>query len=233
MSITYRPFAGGDIMKLILLGGLVCLAVAVFVVVRTGAGREVMLDVEFKLTDIDYHPLAGVPLRLVLGARDWQSADAGIRIVTGTDGTAKFATQALIDRRWNFSNIGFTPFSIPFRADHIAVAAELPFVLPKKGGDDIVHHWLYTADIDRMPDGDCSSDDLDDVYDLGPDGRFNKFVGSNAAGPNFNALVDGWSLSGAGYQLWEFMLAPNEADQTGRHWHLKLAIKRRPKPVLP
>jgi len=41
--------------------------------------------------------------------------------------------------------------------------AELPFVLPKKGGDDIVHRWLYTADIDRMPDGDCSTDDLDDV----------------------------------------------------------------------
>ena len=220
-------------MKLILLGGLVCLAVAVFVVVRSGAARTVTLDVEFKLTDIDYHPLAGVPLRLVLGARDWQSADAGIRIVTAADGTARFSTEALIDRRWNFSNIGFTSFSIPFRADHIAVAAELPFVLPKKDAPDIVHRWLYTADIDRMPDGDCSSDDLDDVYELGPDGRFSKLLGTNAAGPNFQALVDGWMLSGAGYQMWNFALEPDKADASGRRWHLKLAIKRRPKPALP
>jgi hypothetical protein len=86
-------------MKLILLGGLVCLAVAAFVVIRNGAGRTVSLDDEFKLTDFDYHPLARVPLRLVLGTKDRQSADAGIRIVTAADGTATFSTQALIDRR--------------------------------------------------------------------------------------------------------------------------------------
>jgi hypothetical protein len=93
--------------------------------------------------------------------------------------------------------------------------AELPFVLPKKGGDDIVHRWLYTADIDRMPDGDCSTDDLDDVYEAGIDGRFSKLIGTNAAGPNFNTVVDGWQLSGAGYQLWEFMLEPDKADTVG------------------
>lgn len=219
-------------LKLILLAGLVCLAVAAFVVVRSGAGRPVTLDVEFKLTDIDYHPLAGVPLRLVFGGKDWQSADAGTRIVTAADGTATFTTQAVIDRRFSFSNIGFTPFSMPFRADHIAIAAELPFVLPKKDAPDIVHRWLYTADIDRMPDGDCSSDDLDDVYELGPDARFSRLIGSNAAGPNFNARIDGWFLSGAGYQLWQFMLEPDKADAGGQRWHLKLAIKRMPKPVL-
>ncbi|MFZ2068153.1 MAG: hypothetical protein WAV27_19455 [Xanthobacteraceae bacterium] len=179
-------------MKLMLIGGLVCLAVVAFFIVRSGAERTVSLDVEFKLTDIDYHPLAGVPLRLVIGAKDWQSADAGVRVVTAADGSAKFTTQASINRRWNFSDIGFTPFSIPFRVDHIAVAAELPFALPKKGGDDIVHRWLYTADIDRMPDGDCSTDDLDDVYEPGSDGRFSKLIGTNAAGPNFNTVVDGW-----------------------------------------
>ncbi|MGA8816945.1 MAG: hypothetical protein WB624_06610 [Xanthobacteraceae bacterium] len=220
-------------MKLMLIGGLVCLAVVAFFIVRSGAERTVSLDVEFKLTDLDYHPLAGVPLRLVVGAKDRQSPDAGVRFVTAADGSAKFTTQALINRRWNFSNIGFTPFSIPFRADHIAVAAELPFVLPKKGGDDIVHRWLYTADIDRMPDGDCSTDDLDDVYEAGVDGRFSKLIGTGAAGPNFNTVVDGWVLSGAGYQLWEFMLEPDKADTAGQHWHLKLAIKRRSRPVLP
>ncbi len=40
------------------------------------------LDVELKLTDEDYRPLSGVPLRLVFGTGDWQALDAGIRIVT-------------------------------------------------------------------------------------------------------------------------------------------------------
>ena len=220
-------------MKLILMGGLVFVAVVAFFIVRSGASRTVSLDVDFKLTDLDYHPLAGVPLRLVVGAKDWRAPNAGTQIVTAADGSAKFTTPASINRRWIFVNLGFTPFSIPLRADHIAVAAELPFVLPKKGGDDIVHRWLYTADIDRMSDGDCNTDDLDDVYDTGSDGRFSKFVGTNAAGPNFNTVVDGWLLSGAGYQLSDFMLEPDKADTTGQHWHLKLAIKRRPKPVLP
>ena len=216
-----------------LIGGLVCVAIVAFFIVRSGASKTVSLDVEFKLTDLDYHPLSGVPLRLVLGASDWQAPGVGTKIVTAADGSAKFTTQASVNRRWVFVNVGFTPFSIPLRADHIAVAAELPFVLPRKGGDDIVHRWLYTADINRMADGDCNTDDLDDVYEPGPDGRFTKLIGTNAAGPNFNALVDGWVLSGGGYQLWDFMLEPDKVDATGRHWHLKLAIKQRPKPVLP
>ncbi len=218
---------------LMLIGGLVCFAVIALSIVRSGASRTVSLDVEFKLTDLDYHPLAGVPLRLIVGTKDWQVPDAGTKIVTAADGSAKFTTQASINRRWIFVNVGFTPFSVPLRADHIAVAAELPFALPKKGGDDIVHRWLYTADIDRMSDGDCSTDDLDDVYEIGPDGRFSKLVGTNAAGPNFNTQIDGWFLPSAGYQLWEFTLEPDKADASGQRWHLKLAIKRRPKPVLP
>jgi hypothetical protein len=120
-----------------------------------------------------------------------------------------------------------------FRADHIAVAAELPFVMPRKGGDDIIHRWLYTAEIDRMPDGDCSTDDLDSVYESGTDGRFNKLVGTNASGPNFQTLVDGWILSNAGYQMWDFELEPDKADGAGQSWHLKLPVKRMPKPALP
>jgi len=79
--------------------------------------------------------------------------------------------------------------------------AELEFGVPKKDGGDTVHHWLYTADIDRDSGGDCSTDDLDKVYEAGPDGRFTKLVGSNASGPNFHALVDGWIFSSAGYKL--------------------------------
>jgi len=220
------------IMKLVLLGCLAVLTVVLIVILSRTGGRTVALDVEFKLTDIEYKPLAGVPVRLVFGLADWQAPDAGTRIVTATNGAATFTTQAVIDRRWSFSNIGFTPFSVPFRADHIAVGAELAFAIPKKDGDDTIHYWLYTADIDRLPDGDCSTDDLDKVYETGADGRFSKLVGRNASGPNFHALVDGWMLANAGYQLWDFELDPDGRDNAAARWHLKLAIKRMPKPQL-
>ncbi len=50
----------------------VCLAVLAampFVLARAAEAETMMLDVEFKLTDPDYQPLAGVPVRLVLGVR--------------------------------------------------------------------------------------------------------------------------------------------------------------------
>src|SRR5580658_3327382 len=148
------------------------------------------------------------------------------RIVTDQDGMARFSTPAAIARRWSFTNIGFTPFNMPFRADHLAIAAELAFVIPTRDGGENTYHWLYTARVDRLPDGDCSTDDLDKVYEAGPDGRFTKLVGRNAAGPNFDELVDGWRLAGAGYRMWDSMLSRAEG---AKPWHLKLGLMRRPK----
>ena len=228
-------------MKLILLASVACLAgAALFFLLRGSLGATVPLDVELKLTDKDYHPLAGVPVRLVFGTRDWRAADAGIRVVTDHDGMARFVTPGVIARRWSSTNIGFTPLRMPFRADHLAVAAELAFVIPTRDGGETAYHWLYTADIDRLPDGDCSTDDLDKVYAAGPDGRFTKLVGHNAAGPNFDGLVDGWKLASAGYRMWDSMLSridgagAGEASHATPHttWRLKLGLMRFPKPVL-
>jgi hypothetical protein len=192
----------------------------------------VTLDVEFKLTDPDYNPLARVPLRLVLGVKDWQAADAGVRVVTGDDGAARFATEATIDRRWQWLNAGFTPFSIPFRVRHLAVAAELEFAVPGKNGDNI-HRWLYTADVYRYPGGDCSTDDVDRIYAAAADGRFTRLVGFGAMGANFQMQVDGWVLHRCGYKLWNFMLSPDTSEADAGHWHLTLGIMRMPKPRLP
>jgi hypothetical protein len=219
-------------MKPALFGYLACLAAVPFFPLRAAAGT-VPLDVELKFTDEEYHPLAGEPVRLVFGLPDWQAPDAGIRVVTGDDGTVKFTTQAVIERRWSSSNIGFTPFRMPFRADHLSLATELVFTVPRRDGGDIDHHFLYTADIDRLPDGDCSTDDLDKVYEAGPDGRFTKLVGSNAAGPNFDGVIDGFRLGGAGYRMWNSMLEPAADTPSGvapKSWTLQLGLMRRPKP---
>jgi len=221
------------IMRHLLHGALACLAVMPLTLARIAPARAAPLHVDFKLTDEEYRPLSGVPVRLVFGAGDWQAPDAGTRIVTAADGTATFTIDAPVSRRWQFRNVGFTPFSWPVRTDHVSLAAELEFVLPKKDGPDTVHHWLYTAEIDRDGSGDCSTDDLDKVYEAGQDGRFTKLIGSNAAGPNFDVNIDGWALSGAGYKLSDFMLEPENTAAGEKRWHLKLAIVRRPKAVLP
>jgi hypothetical protein len=190
----------------------------------------VPLAVTLKLTDEQYHPIAGVPVRLVFGGKDWQAADAGVRVVTGEDGTAQFTAPAVISRRWSWVNIGFTPFSMPLRADHLALGFEVAYVIPRREGGEATYQFLYTADIDRLPDGDCATDDLDKLYAAGPDGAFTKFIGANAAGPNFSGKIDGWEVSSAGYRMWDSMLtAPKGDDQT---WRLKLGIMRRPKPVM-
>jgi hypothetical protein len=220
-------------MRNLLHGVLACLAVVPLSLARITPARAVPLHVDFKLTDEEYRPLAGVSVRLVFGTGDRQAPDAGTRIVTAADGTATFTIDAVINRRWQFRNIGFTPLSMPVRTDHVSVAAELEFVLPKKDGPDAVHRWLYTAEIDRDGSGDCSTDDLDKVYEAGPDGRFTRLVGANASGPNFNVNIDGWSLSSAGYKLSDFMLEPEDTAAGEKRWHLKLAIMRRPKAVLP
>jgi len=222
-------------MRRILLGGLAAaaaLAAVVLVAMRFWPARTVALDVEFTLTDLNNQPLPNVPVRLVFGGKGWQAPDAGVRIVTAADGTARFTTAASVARRWTFVNIGFTGLSMPVRADHLPIALELAFVVPQKNGPDIVHRWLYTADVDRLPDGDCSSDDLDNVYDLGTGGAFTRLIGRNAAGPNFDGLVDGWRLDAAGYKLSDFMLKAPDAATPDQPWHLKLGLRRMPKPRL-
>lgn len=222
-------------MRRVLFGGLAAaaaLAAVLLVATRGWSARSVALDVEFTLTDQNNRPLPDVPVRLVFGGKGWQAPDAGVRIVTAADGTARFTAAAVVERRFTFVNIGFTGLSMPVRADHLPVALELAFVVPQKNGGDLVHRWLYTADIDRLPDGDCSSDDLDSVYDRGTGGAFTKLVGRNAAGPNFDGLVDGWRLDAAGYKLSDFMLTAPAATAPGQPWHLKLGVMRKPKPVL-
>jgi hypothetical protein len=210
------------------------IAIALLLWMWGGTRRTVPLEVELKLTDQDYQPIGGVPIRLVFGTKDWQAENAGVRIVTAEDGTARFVTQAVIKRGWHFVNIGFTPFSMPLRSDHLFLGAELDFVVPRKEGGEAVHHFLYTADVNRLPGGDCSTYDLDKLYGAGPDGRFTTLIGTNAAGPNFDGSVDGWTLSNAGYRMWDSMLSrPDEEVSTGeKTWHLKLGLMRKPKPVL-
>ena len=193
-----------------------------------GRAQPVSLDVQFKLTDLEYKALPGQPVRLVFGAgKDWQSANAGNRFVTDGNGEAVFTTQAAIDRRWTSVPVGFTGVSKPVRVDHLQIAAELERVLPGlDAGKDLTLHQLYKMDIDVLPGGDCATSDFTDVYLPDAHGRFTNAVPSTGLTiPNSGGLV----LSGIAYQTWDHMLGP--VDEAKTHWKLKLAFKRSPPPV--
>ena len=144
-------------MNPLLFGCLACLAAFPLFPARVMAAGTVPLDVELKVTDHDYKPLAGVPVRLVFGLPDWQSPDAGVKVVTGDDGIVKFTADAVIERRWSSVNVGFTPLRMPVRVDHLSLAAELVFTMPKREGGDVDHRFLYSAYIERLSGGDEAS----------------------------------------------------------------------------
>jgi hypothetical protein len=191
--------------------------------------QQVALDVQFKLTDTEYKPFPGQPVRLVFGAgKDWQNPNGGNRFVTDANGEAVFTTKAAIDRRWTSVPIGFTSISKPVRADHLQIAAELVQVLPGvDAGKDLTLHRLYKMDVDVLPGGDCATSGFTEIYLPDARGRFTRLVRRDGMTiPNSGGLV----LTGDAYQTWDHQLAP--VDEAKTRWKLKLAFKRFPPPVI-
>jgi hypothetical protein len=196
--------------------------------------QPVTFHVAFKLVDDDNNPIAGAPLRILVGVSDWdddawRGRDTGVRIVTDKNGEAKFTAQGVVDRRWAWEPVGFTPLSMPVRVVHAGVGFEAKRTLPTRHGD-VVRRWFYTAEIERLSSGDCSTDDIDRLYEAGADGRFTHLLGRAVSSPESVIMVDGLALRGAGYGLADFTLEP-VGDGT-KDWTLKLMLKQHPKPVL-
>jgi len=191
-----------------------------------GKAQTVPLAVDFQLTDLDYKPLAGQPVRLIFSDnQDWRAPNVGHRIVTADDGKAHFTANATIDRRWRWVNVGFTPIRIPRRTDHLQIAAELTRAVPAgPGGADVTLHMLYVMEVDRFSEGTCSTFGFTAIYTPDSSGRFvNRVPPAGYPVPNSGGLV----LYGEGYAPWDNML---ELVERGG-WKIKLAFKRYPPPV--
>jgi hypothetical protein len=188
--------------------------------------QTVPLVVNFQLTDMEYKPLAGQPVRLIFGeGQDWHAPNIGYRIITAADGRAQFTANVILERRWKWVNVGFTPFSVPRRTDHLQIAAELEQVVPAgPGGRDIALPVLYRMDVDRFSEGSCSTYGFVAMYTPDGTGRFtNRVPPSGFTIPDSGGLV----LRGEGYTPWDYLL--ESADQEA--WKIKLAFKRYPPPV--
>src|SRR4051812_25537924 len=148
--------------KLIVVAVVGCLGlVAVGSVLFRHSAKPVTVNVDFRLSPLEKDEgLPGVPVRLVFGdAAGWQDKDAGHRLVTDSDGRAKFTTTAVIDRRWKMVPVAMTPFSIPQRFDHLKISAQLDQDIPRKDGQYDHVPWLHTLDLD-CTSSQCSTSDI-------------------------------------------------------------------------
>ncbi len=199
-------------------------------------GETVTVNVDFKLTELEKmdHPLAGVPVRLVLGeGPDWQGPNAGYRFVTDTNGAGRFSAAGIVDRRWRLEPYAMTGLSFPKRADHMMIALELEQLVPTPGGQYNHFQWLHTLHIDCYP-GQCATTDIGAIFTRDAQGRFTRAgqpAGMNNAGykmPELGEMI----LGGPGYKTADFFLRPDENDPSRNHWNLRLVVQRRPAPVL-
>jgi len=200
-------------------------------------GQTVPVDVDFKLTELERldRPLAGVAVRLVLGeVANWQAPEAGHRFVTDQHGEARFTVAGLVDRRWRWVPIGMTGLSLPTRADHILIAAELEQLIPQADGQLKSFQWLHTMDIDCFASQECSSSDLYDIYTRDQRGRFTRKAARGAStkwgpGPLMIPELGGMALDGPSYKAGDFSLSQTAPGRS--RWAVRLVLQRKPTPV--
>ena len=201
------------------------LAILLFAAVGTSfaLAQPVPLDVTFKLTDLDYKPVAGAAVRVVFGSDpDWQAPNAGRRFVTDANGEHRFTASVVVDKRSRKlpTNFADSLLSRPQATDHLKVGAELGYA---------GFRWLYVVDVDRFPNTDVMLDDFS-VFTADAQGRYVRKARQQGR-DWLMADLNGLALTGPGYEPWNFMLRPQEGDATAKRWTLLLSFKRAPEPV--
>lgn len=185
--------------------------------------QPVALEVRFKLTDRDYKPLAGAPVRIVFGSDPgWQNPSAGQRFVTDAKGEATLKANVVLDRQLRKMPTNFVSsvLSRPQETDHLRVAAEMEYM---------DQHWLYTVDVVRFPGGDVMQDDFS-LYTTDPQGRFTQKAERDTNGWKIAGL-GGLILTKPGYEPWDFNLDIDPTDSSRKRWILRLAFMKYPTPV--
>ena len=183
----------------------------------------VVLAVTFALTDLDYKPLAGVPVRVVFGFDpEWQQADAGHRVVTDAKGEARWEAPVELQEQMKKVPTNFVGslLSGSQRAQYLRVGAEMTY---------FERPWLYTVDLYRFAGGDTLQDDSA-VYTRDERGAFTRKAKQDKNGWTM-ADMGGLVLTMPGFEAWNFALDPDPADPAHKRWTLRLAFKKAPTPI--
>lgn len=182
--------------------------------------RQVPLSVTFKLTDPDYKPLPGEPVRLLFCSdKDWQEPNAGYHFVTDANGEGHVTAPVVLDRRWRKIDSSFlgSLLGLPMLTDHLAVGAEMEYMN---------FHWVYIINTVRFPEGTCMREYFS-VYTKDEQGRFSRQAVERNDGWQIKEL-GGMMITRPGYDVWDYSLAH---DEEGKNWTLKLAFKKFPPAV--
>ena len=200
--------------------------------------QPVPIDVQFLLLDVQdpyktpFPPLPNETVRLVLGeSPTWQDPDAGHKFTTDAKGEANFTLPALMDTRWQWRNIGFTPFSKPVRSDHFKIGVELQQTLPLEKGPDYRARWFLTMDLDCFHGaGTCSTVGFMGIYTPDDKGRFTRALAREGGREAWTVPeLNGKVIWGMGYQVADFLMSADSDNPNKRT--LRLAIKRLPRPI--
>ncbi len=185
---------------------------------------SVALRVRFTLTDLDYRPIAGAPVRVVFGSDPgWQRQDSGYRFLTDAKGEHRFEARVNLDKqpRKLPTNFVSSLLSGPQLTDHLLIGAELEYT---------TFSWLYTVDIYRFPGGDDVLLDGESVWTRDSHSDFTRKASHDADGWRM-ADLGNLVLTSPGHQPWNFMLQPDPTEKAETQWTLDMAFKRSPAPI--
>jgi hypothetical protein len=204
---------------------MVCAVLAGTIVLAAAPALAVpvVLAFSFTLTDLDYKPLAGVPVRVVFDSDPKsQQADAGHRPVTDAKGETRWEAQVELQEQMKKVPTNFVGslLSGPQRAQFLRVAAEMTY---------FEQPWLYTVDLYRFAGGDTLQDDSA-VYTRDERGAFTRKAKRDKNGWTM-ADMGGLVLTMPGFEACNFALDPDPADPTHKRRTLKLAFKKAPAPI--
>jgi hypothetical protein len=185
--------------------------------------QPVVLEVAFRLTDLEYKPIAAAARIVSAQEPGWQRPDAGVKLTTDSDGRAHASLPVLLTRKSCKRPTNFWS-ELVARAEScevVRIGAELQWA---------GHPWLHVVQLMRFPDGDVLLDSHE-VYTLDATGSFTtkaEHVGQDWKVSYFPAML----LTGVGHIPFDFMLAPKDGASAGTPWTLRLAFRQSPQPVV-
>lgn len=165
------------------------------------------LRLRFRLTDLEYRPIAGEPLKLRVGAVMSEEME------TDVEGRAEMvAPRERVERKWvkRPGNFVSSLISLPQTVDAVVAGAELAYA---------GHRWLYTAEVLRFRNGDAM---------LGEAAVYTPAKARRRGLDWYMVDLGGLLLTGPGHEVWEFNLQPEREG-----WVIDLGMKRFPAPVRP
>jgi hypothetical protein len=183
------------------------------------AQQAIVLDVAFRLTDLQYRPIAAAARLVSPDEPGWQRPDAGVKLATDANGLARASLPARMVRtlRKRPTNFWSGLVAPPESCEVVRIATELQWA---------GHPWLHVVELVRFPGGDVLLESRE-VYTRDASGSFTakaEHVGEDWKVSYFPNMM----LTSVGNEPFEFMLAPKD----GAAWTLRLAFRQSPQPIV-